>query len=501
MRELSTEHFEVAIVGSGFAGLCMAIKLRDAGIESFVVLERSDSIGGTWRENHYPGCACDVQAHLYSFSFAPNPRWSRMFAPQQEIRDYLEHCADRFGVRAHVRLRAEVRRAEYDEDESRWQIELADGNALSARALILGKGLLSQPHTPRIPGLESFAGHSFHSASWDHKHDLRGRSVGVIGTGASTIQFVPRIAAAVKHLYLFQRTPPWILPKLDRSISALEQGIFQRVPAAQRLYRGVLYWRLEARILGFAVEPRIAKSFELMARAHIRRQIKDPELRQMVTPDYRIGCKRVLMSNDYYPALTGDNVEVVTDRIERATERGLVTREHREYPLDTIVFGCGFNPFDLGRLSVVGRDGLTLEECWAATPKAYRGTTVAGFPNLFLLVGPNTGLGHSSMVFVIESQVNYVLDTLRMMHRRGLRSVEVRHDAQGAWNASVGAKLTKTVWASGCDSWYLDADGRNPTIWPTFSFLFRWATRRFRAEDYHLLPRGPSAEPIATSGL
>jgi cation diffusion facilitator CzcD-associated flavoprotein CzcO len=477
---------EAIVVGAGFGGICMAIKLREAGIERFAVLEREEHIGGAWSANHYPGCACDVPSHLYSFSFAPNPDWSRSFSPQAEILAYLEGCAERFGVRSKVRLSAAVTRTDYDEEAALWRVEVNGVETVSARVLVLAKGLLSRPNVPALPGLASFAGRSFHSAAWDHDFDLRGKRVAVVGTGASAIQFVPRIAPLTERLYLYQRTPPWVLPKTDRRLSGFEQRLFRRLPASQLALRRAIYWGLETRAVGFTVSPRLGKSFELLGRGHIRRQVGDRRLRQLVTPDYAMGCKRVLISNDYYPALCREDVELVTDPIERISARGVVGADGTEREVDAVIFGTGFRPFDLGPIAIVGRGGRELERSWADSPQAHRGTTVAGFPNLFLLVGPNTGLGHSSMVFMIESQVRYVIDALRVMRERGVRSVEVRAEAQERWNQRLRQRLGRTVWSTGCASWYLDRDGRNPTMWPSFSFVFRQRTRRFQAEEYHL---------------
>jgi cation diffusion facilitator CzcD-associated flavoprotein CzcO len=477
---------EAIVVGAGIGGICMAIKLREAGIERFAVLEREAEIGGAWAANTYPGCACDVASHLYSFSFAPNPGWSRSFSPQGEILAYLEGCADRFGVRSKVRLSAAVTSAVYDEEAALWRVEVNGAETLTARVLVLAKGLLSRPHLPDLPGLGAFAGPVFHSAAWDHGFDPRGKRVAVIGTGASAIQFVPRIAPLTARLDLYQRTPPWVLPKADRALTRFEQRVFRRVPAAQRAVRRAIYWGLETRAVSFTVSPRLGKAFELLGRAHIRSQVTDRRLRRLVTPDYAMGCKRVLISNDYYPALGRDDVDLIVDPIERVTERGVVGADGREREVDAIVFGTGFRPFDLGPIAIIGRGGRRLDRSWADSPQAHRGTTVAEFPNLFLLVGPNTGLGHSSMIFMIESQVRYVIDALRVMRERGLRSVEVRTEAQARWNRRLRARLDRTVWSSGCSSWYLDRDGRNPTMWPSFSFVFRRRTRRFEAEEYHL---------------
>ena len=479
------EAFEVAIVGSGFSGLAMAIRLKREGRGPFVILEKGDEVGGTWRENHYPGCACDVPSHLYSFSFAPNPRWSRMFAPQREILDYLVRCADESGVRPHVRFRSEVERIEFDEGLGRWRIFVRGGATLTARHVVLGVGALSKPALPDLPGRERFRGKSFHSAQWDHGYDLAGKTVAVVGTGASAIQFVPQIAPQLKRLHLFQRTPPWVLPKPDRAMTGVEQRLFAAAPFLQRLFRALIYWRMEGRGLGFTVDPRIMKLAALVGRRHIRRQIRDPLLREKVTPSYLPGCKRILMADDYYPALERPNVEVVTDGIREIGERGVVSRDGVERPVDAILYGTGFRVADfLAPMRVVGRGGVDLNDAWRGGVEAYLGTTVAGFPNLYLLMGPNTGLGHNSMVFMIEAQVNHVLQCLGAVKDRGAASAEVKEPAQRRFNRALQPRLHKSVWASGCQSWYLDAQGRNSTLWPGFTFEFWLRTRRLRAGDY-----------------
>jgi cation diffusion facilitator CzcD-associated flavoprotein CzcO len=490
---------QVAVIGTGFSGLGMAIKLKQAGIDSFVVLEKADTVGGTWRENTYPGCACDVQSHLYSFSFEPNPSWSRMFAPQAEIREYLERCATKYGIRPHIRFNSAMTHAEFDEDAGVWRVEVNGGeDVISARAVVNAMGPLHRPAYPELPGLESFQGTTFHSAEWDHDYDFDGKRVAVIGTGASAIQFVPQIAPRVKRLHLFQRTAPWIVPKPDRRISRLEQRLFRRLPGLQRAYRRSIYWRLEARVLGFTVHPKAMKAAELVARWHIRRQISDRRLRRAVTPDYTIGCKRILISNDYYPALGRDNVDVVTDGIACVTERGIVMHDGTEHEVDAIVFGTGFRVTDLlTPLSILGRDGLDLNDAWRDGIEAYLGTAVAGFPNLFLLLGPNTGLGHSSMVYMVESQAHYVVECLRAMRERDLRYLDVRPEVQAQFNAAVQSKLGGAVWSSGCKSWYVDAHGKNRTLWPGFTFQFRKATSLLRADDYDLVPAEvPVPEPL-----
>jgi cation diffusion facilitator CzcD-associated flavoprotein CzcO len=481
-----TIHVEVAIVGTGFSGLGMAIRLLEAGERSFVVLEKADEVGGTWRENHYPGCACDVPSHLYSFSFEPNPRWSRMFAPQAEILAYLKHCADKYGVRPHIRFGAEVVRAEYDERRALWRVQTRKGDSLTARHLVFGVGALSRPLYPKITGIERFQGKAFHSAEWDHGYDLRGKTVGVVGTGASAIQFVPQIVPNVGKLHLFQRTPPWILPKPDRPMRDFEQKLFARAPLAQRLFRYGIYWAMEARAFGFTVDPRVMKVAAAMGKRHIRAQIRDERLRALVTPTYTPGCKRILMADDYYPALAQPHVEVVPEAIAALTERAVITRDGKARSVDALIFGTGFRVADLlTPMKVYGRGGVELNEIWKnGGVSAYLGTTISGFPNLYTLMGPNTGLGHNSMVFMIEAQIHYVMQCMRALSARGARAADVRPRAQASFNARLEPRLQRAVWASGCDSWYLDENGKNSTLWPGFTFEFWLRTRRMKEEDH-----------------
>jgi cation diffusion facilitator CzcD-associated flavoprotein CzcO len=487
----------VAIVGSGFAGLGMAIRLREAGVEDFVVLERADDVGGTWRDNSYPGCACDVPSHLYSFSFAPNPDWTSTFSPQPEIWGYLRDCAQRYGVMPHIRFGHELLDARWDDDAQRWRLRTSRGD-LTAQALVLGTGPLSAPAIPELPGLERFEGTTFHSAAWDHDHDLDGERVAVIGTGASAIQFVPQIQPRVGRLHVFQRTAPWIMPRPDRPLAPFERRVYRALPAAQLLMRAGIYWARESFVIGFR-HPRAMRLGQRLALRHLHRQVSDPDLRRTLTPTYRMGCKRVLISNDYLPALGRENVEVVTDAIREVRPRSIVTADGTEREVDTIVFGTGFHVTDMPAAERVhGRDGRSLAEVWDGSPQAYLGAMVAGCPNLFFLVGPNTGLGHNSIVFMIESQCNYVLDALRLMDAGGAAELEVRPEAQAAYNARIQEQMRGTVWTSGgCASWYLDAQGRNTTLWPSFTWPFRARTRRLDPAHYELRAPRAVGEPVA----
>jgi cation diffusion facilitator CzcD-associated flavoprotein CzcO len=482
------DHYQVVIVGSGFSGLGAAIKLKQAGFHDFAVLEKADAVGGTWRDNTYPGCACDVESHLYSFSFAPNPGWSRTFSPQREILAYLRRCAEDFGVLPHVRFQHELRSAAWDERARRWRIDTSRG-PISADVLIAGMGPLHEPALPELPGLASFQGRTFHSARWDHTYPLAGKRVAVVGTGASAIQFVPAIQPEVGKLHLFQRTPAWVLPRLDRPIPPRLRRLFDVLPAAQRVLRSAIYARREAYILLFR-NPQVMKWAQRLAVRHLEREVADPVLRDKLTPRFRLGCKRVLISDDYLASLTRSNVEVVTDAIREVRPHSIVSADGTEREVDAIVFGTGFQVTDppFAR-KVVGRGGRTLHEAWQGSPAAHLGTTVAGFPNLFLLLGPNTGLGHTSVVFMMESQLELVVRALEHMRAHQLATLEPRPEAQARWVAELAAHSADTVWTEGgCASWYIDKTGRNSAIWPSFTFAFR-RRARFRADEYVLAGR------------
>jgi cation diffusion facilitator CzcD-associated flavoprotein CzcO len=479
---------KLAIIGSGFAGLGMAIQLKKAGYHDFVVLEKDDDLGGTWRDNQYPGCACDVPSHMYSFSFELNADWSRMFSPQPEIWDYLRHCVDKYGIGPHIRYGSAVEALEWDDEDRHWEVTLADGAVLTPKAVVSGIGALHVPAYPAIPGAERFGGTAFHSAQWDHSCDLTGKRVAVIGTGASAIQFIPKVAEHASRLHVFQRTPPWIQPKPDFILPSRARRIFRRVPGAQRAFRNTIYWALETRAAGFTIHPRLMAPQEKIARAHIARQIEDPALRAKVTPDYTIGCKRILLSSDYYPALTKPQVDVVTDGIAEITETGLVTTDGTAYDVDVMIYGTGFKVTDaLVEQRIVGKNGQKIQDAWADGIEAHHGVTIAGFPNFFMLLGPNTGLGHNSVVFMIESQVQHVLSCLRLLSEEKAEVIEVRAPAQRRFNDRLQRRLGKAVWSEGgCKSWYLDEHGVNRTLWPGFTFEYWARTRRARRADYEV---------------
>jgi cation diffusion facilitator CzcD-associated flavoprotein CzcO len=481
--------FHTVVIGTGFSGLGMAIQLKKDGREDFVVLEKAADVGGTWRDNTYPGCACDIQSHMYSFSFEQNPRWSRSFSPQPEIWQYLRDVTDRYGLRRHIRFGVEVTGARWDADEHRWHVATSQGE-FTARFLVAGIGGLHIPNVPALPGAERFLGKAFHSARWDHDYDLTGKRVAVVGTGASAIQFVPRIQPDVAKLTLFQRTPPWIMPKPDYAIPGWLTTLFRRVPGAQRLYRDAIYWLLEARAIGFNGNPALMKLASRVAKAHMHKAVKDPELRRKLTPDYVMGCKRVLIANDYYPALTQDNVEVATAGIREVTEHGIVDENGVEHEVDAIIYGTGFHVTDaFDYLDITGVDGLDLAKHWQDNGiQTHLGITVAGFPNLFFLLGPNTALGHNSVVFMIESQIRYVSQAMALVERRGARALDTREGAQARFQSDMQRKLVNGVWTQGgCKSWYLDSHGVNRTIWPGFTWRYWLRTRKLEAEDFELV--------------
>ena len=490
MTQQMPAHVRVLVVSAGFAGLGTAIRLDRHGFTDFVVIDKGAEVGGTWRDNTYPGAACDVPSQLYSFSFARNPHWSRSYSPQPEIQDYLRDVATRAGVLDRFRFGVEMQDANWDESDRVWRVQTSAG-PVTADILVSGAGGLSEPRLPDIEGLDEFGGELFHTAQWDHDVDLTGKRVAVIGTGASAIQVVPAIAGKVAHLDLFQRTAPWVMPRNDRPYTAVEKAAFRLLPPVQAAYRAGIYWGLEARVPLFARVPVLGqvmgRGATAIATRHIHSAIDDADLRAAVTPDFAIGCKRILISNDYYPALARDNVDVITSGIARVTPTGVVTRDGEERPVDVIIVATGFHTTDLPIADhIKGRDGRTLADTWRESGMAaHKGTTVAGFPNLFLIVGPNTGLGHSSMVFIIESQIAYIVAALQHLGAEGLAAVEPTQEAQDAWNDDLQRRLGRTVWSQGgCASWYLDENSRNTTLWPRATFRFRQQLSSFDPDNY-----------------
>jgi cyclohexanone monooxygenase len=490
----------VLIVGSGFAGLGAAIRLAKEGRDDYVVIERGSEVGGTWRDNTYPGAACDVPSHLYSYSFAPNPNWSRSFSPQPEIQQYLRDTAERYGVLDKHLFDTELLHAEWNAADERWDVHTTNGH-FSAKVFVPAVGALCEPQLPDIKGIETFGGELFHTARWNHDASLDGKRVALIGTGASAIQVGPQLAKTVAHLDVYQRTAPWIMPRHDRAYSNLESLAYKHVPYLQRIAREAIYWGRESYVLGFAgLTPALLKVAQQVAKQNINRAIKDPTLRKAVTPDWQIGCKRILISNEWYPMLASDHVDLVTDGIKEIRENAIVTHDGTVREVDAIVVATGFHVTDSPTFNrIVGAGGRSLGQVWDQHgQQAYKGTAVAGFPNMLLLIGPNTGLGHSSMIYMIESQINYLASALKTMDSRGLSTFEVSAETQREYNEKVQQQMGRTIWTTGgCASWYLDKHGNNTTLWPSFTFLFRQMTRRFDVVAYETTPAASTKEKVA----
>lgn len=478
-------HFpSVIIIGSGFGGIGAAILFKQQGVSSLTIFEKAGDIGGVWRDNVYPGAACDVPSHLYSYSFEPNPQWSRRYAEQAEIHAYMKHCASNYGLAPHLRLNAEVTHATFDEARSLWQVTLANGEMHEAQVLVTATGQLNRPLMPKVKGLDTFAGQQFHSARWDHSVVLQGKRIAVIGTGASAIQFVPRIAPEAQAVTLFQRSAPYVIPKGDRSYSPRAQQLFAKLPLLQRLSRAWEYSLHELRAIGVVSLPKLSAVMKPGFRRNLESAVQDKALRAQLTPDYPVGCKRIMISNDYYTALARPNVSVVSEGIREITAQGVVTADGQLHPADVLIHGTGFAALDfLAPIKITGVQGRDLNTSWRAGAEAYLGITVSGFPNLFMLYGPNTNLGHSSIVYMLESQIAYVQDAIRHL-AQGSRPLDVKPEVQGAFNARIQQRSKSTVWDAGCTSWYKTAEGKNTNNWPGYTFEYRRATRRVRLSDY-----------------
>ena len=473
------------IIGTGFGGLGMAIALRKQGITDFVILEKGNDVGGVWRDNSYPGAACDVPSHLYSFSFEPNPNWSRKFSPQAEIFAYLKHCAEKYQLLPQIAFGTEVSAADYDEDQALWRVTTKDQKQLTARLLLCATGQLSRPALPVIPGSDTFAGPAFHSAQWRHDLDLSGKRVAVIGSGASAIQFVPAIAGKVAHLDVFQRSAPYILPRVNTAYSNLTKQIFTALPWLLRMYRCGIYLVYESRFLAFS-------RFKILMRLvgglpfqrMLKRDIADAALRAKMVPDYPIGCKRLLLSSEYIATFARPQVSLVTERIERIAPEGILTSDGVLHRSDVIIYGTGFTATEfLAPMQIRGRQGKELNATWADGARAYLGMTVPDFPNFFILYGPNTNLGHNSIVFMLESQIAHVMRCMNRMRATHASTIEVKRAPYLHFNAGVEQRLKSTVW-HGCKSWYVDARGHNSTNWPGFTAMYRWITKRGKLHEY-----------------
>ncbi len=481
----------VIIIGAGFGGIGMAIALRRAGIEDFVVLDRADDLGGIWRDNSYPGLTCDVPSQLYSFSFRPW-RWSRRFPARDEILAYLHALVAGYGLGPHLRLGCGVAAAEFDERRAVWNLTLDDGGTVQATAVVCSVGQLGRPAFPDIAGRDEFAGPSWHSGRWNHDVDLAGRRVAVIGTGASAIQFVPEIAKVAARVDVYQRSAPYVLPKADRPYRDFEQALFDRLPAVRKADRLRIFLYGELLTSGFVLSPKLLAGPMQLWRRQLRSQIADPWLRAKCVPDYLMGCKRVMFSNDWYPALARPNVTLVTDQIERIVSDGVITADGTTRTVDVMIYGTGFRAVEfLAPMAVSGLDGLRLQQAWQEGAHAYLGITVPGFPNFFMLYGPNTNLGGNSIIYMLEGQIGYVLGAIEALQAERLAWVDVRPEVEQAFNSWVHSASEKSVWETGCHSWYTTASGRNTNNWPDHTFLYRHRVRRFDLAAYRVRPKQP----------
>jgi cation diffusion facilitator CzcD-associated flavoprotein CzcO len=470
------------IIGAGFSGLGAGIKLRQAGHDDLVILERAEDVGGTWRDNTYPGCRCDVPSNLYSYSFDLKPDWSETYPSQPEIWAYLQEVVSKNGLGPYLRFGYEVIEARWDDTARRWLVSTTKSE-FAARYLIAGVGALVEPSLPDVPGVETFAGTIMHSARWDHDWRAAGRRVAVVGTGASAIQIVPSIQPLVEHVTVFQRTAPFVVPHTNHPVNPTVKTMYRLIPATQRVSRALVYWMREILAIGFTKNPKILKRAEAAWRKHMESAVTDPVMRAQLTPTYDLGCKRVLPSNDFYPAIAKPNVSLVTEKIIEIRPDAVVTADGAIHPVDTVILATGFHVTDNPMLAKIrGKDGQTLADSWRST---YLGTVVPGFPNYFQLTGANTGTGHTSMLVMIESQLSYIVGGIAKSQACGGK-FEVRPEVAAAYNAEVQRRLARTVWSSGCSSWYLDSEGRNVTLWPGFTFEFRRRTREFRATDFVL---------------
>jgi cation diffusion facilitator CzcD-associated flavoprotein CzcO len=486
------------IVGAGFGGLAAAAELRRRGVKNVIVLEKADRVGGVWRDNTYPGAACDVPSSLYSYSFAPNPDWRRRYAEQPDILGYIEGVADTEGLTALVRTGTEVEGAAWDDSARRWHVHARGGDGApttyDADLLVSAVGQLSRPHVPRLHGIDAFAGPAFHSAEWDHDVDLTGKRVVVVGTGASAIQFVPHLQRRAAHVTVLQRSAPYVVPKPDRAYRPLHHRVFRRAPSTQSFGRELTRSLSEQLNQALAEQTAFTKAFLLAFKLHLRHQVRDPTLRARLVPGYPVGCKRLLFSNDWYPALSQPNVDVVTERISEAVPEGIRTEDGALHVADVIIYGTGFLATEFLRpMRITGRDGRDLHEEWSSGAQAYLGMTVQHFPNFFIVYGPNTNLGGSSILSMIECQTGYLGQAAETLADGSTTRVEVRAEVAERYDHEIQERLSKSVWTSGCASWYQTPGGRVTTNWPGQVREYRERTATFEPADYHCT----AAEPVS----
>lgn len=484
-------HYQVAIIGAGFGGLAMAIRLLQRNIHNFVILEKSNEVGGTWRENQYPGAACDVQSHLYSLSFVPKTDWSKRYAEAPEIFQYIQDVVQQFNLREYCQFNSEVVHTEYHEKDCVWYVALKDGRQLSCQYLVFASGPLHVPQIPHIKGIEKFQGKVFHSSQWDHQYDLNGKVVASIGTGGSAIQYIPEIAPQVKQLYVMQRTAAWVIPRDERKYLNIEKKLFKQADWFRKLHRARLYWSNESRAIPI-MQPSVMKYTQKLAEAFIRFQVKDKQLAQKLTPDYIMGCKRILVSNKYFPTFNRDNVELVTDAIQELTADSIITKDGKMRKIDCLIYGTGFitDPrIYLQPFSCIGEHGVELKQAWKDGAESYYGISHKGFPNLFQLLGPNTVLAHNSVIFMIESQVDYILQMMDLVAQSQSNAIVVKDQVQDQFNHDVQDMLNNTVWQSGCVSWYQQDGGKNFALWPTYTWKYWLKTKSLHPSDFRLISK------------
>ncbi|MDP2229053.1 MAG: NAD(P)/FAD-dependent oxidoreductase, partial [Moraxellaceae bacterium] len=477
--------FQTLIIGAGFGGLGAAIRLRQEGINDIILLERAADVGGTWRDNNYPGAACDIPSNLYSFSFAQNPDWSRAYSGSREILGYVHHLADRYGLRPLVRFGQNVTGLAFHEREGEWEVRTEGGDVFRARSVIMASGGLSNASFPKIEGIDTFEGKKIHSARWDHDYDFAGKRVAVVGTGASAVQIIPELVKTAASVKVFQRTPGWVTPRADYRSPDWSKTLFRHLPAAQTALRQALFWTHESMALAVIWKSPLTNVAERLARAHLERQVQDPWLRRQLTPNFRIGCKRVLVSNDYYPALQKPNCKLITWPIARISPEGIRTAEGIEHQVDCIVFATGFDVSKAGTpFPVTGLNGRVLAEEWKRGAQAFKSMNVSGYPNLFFILGPNSGPGHNSALVYMESQIGYAVQGIRALVEGGFRLFDVVPEVQERHNRALQKRLAKTNWNSGCKSWYLTEDGYNATMYPGFATQYALQLRHFDLGDY-----------------
>lgn len=490
-KNAAIQKVKVAIIGAGFGGIASAIRLIQSDIHDFIILEKAEDVGGTWRDNQYPGAACDVQSHMYSLSYAPKTDWSKRYAEAPEIFEYIQNLISDYQLNPYIQFNQHVSTTRYFEDRCLWQIETASGDKIEAQFLIFASGPLHVAQIPKIKGIERFKGEVFHSSQWNHEYDLTGKNVASIGTGGSAIQYIPEIAPRTQKLYVFQRTAAWVIPRDERQYNALDKRLFAKFDWFRKLHRARLYWSNESRVVPI-VQPHMMKVGQKLAELFIKYQVKNKTVAKKLTPDYTMGCKRILVSNTYFPSFNRSNVELVTDSIQELTEDSIITKDGVERKIDCLIYGTGFitDPrIYLKSFECYGKNGVELKEAWKDGAESYYGISTQGFPNLFQLLGPNTVLGHNSVIFMIESQVNYILQMIQALERTHANAIVVKDSVQARFNADLQKQFEGTVWQSGCVSWYQQDGGKNFALWPSYTWKYWLKTHKINLADYRFLTK------------